>query len=146
VHYTFRHLGRFFVERLTLSRRLQLPQHEHRLATIAELQKTDLDWTRVHNGYFLDYFGMPHIESHMVPVVFAVDMEHKVAAIPGTGDDVVAFTYTKDLAKFVVAALDLPKWDESLFCYSDKVTWNQFLSIAEEMRGQSSSLAVRFGL
>jgi nucleoside-diphosphate-sugar epimerase len=113
-----------------------LPQHEFRLATIAELKKTDLEWTRIHNGYFLDYYGIPHIESHMMPVVFGVDMANKAAAIPGTGNDTVSFTYTKDLAKFVVAALDLPKWDESLFCYGDKATWNELLSIAEEMRGQ----------
>jgi len=113
-----------------------LPQHELRLATIAELQKTDLEWTRIHSGYFLDYYGIPHIESHMMPVVFGVDMANKAAAIPGTGNDTVSFTYTKDLAKFVVAALDLPKWDESLFCYGDKATWNELLSIAEEMRGQ----------
>lgn len=113
-----------------------MPQHELRLATIAELQKTDLEWTRIHSGYFLDYYGIPHIESHMMPVVFGVDMANKAAAIPGTGNDTVSFTYTKDLAKFVIAALDLPKWDESLFCYGDKATWNELLSIAEEMRGQ----------
>ncbi|OQV02393.1 hypothetical protein CLAIMM_07598 isoform 1 [Cladophialophora immunda] len=103
---------------------LQLPQHEHRLATIAELKKTDLEWTRVHNGYFLDYFGIPYIESYMTPVAFAIDMANKAAAIPGTGDDMVSFTYTKDLAKFVVASLGLHQWDESMFCYGDKVTWN----------------------
>ncbi|KIX93964.1 uncharacterized protein Z520_10301 [Fonsecaea multimorphosa CBS 102226] len=120
---------------------LQLPQHEHRLATIAELQKTDLEWTRLHNGYFLDYFGIPYIESNMTPVAFAVDMANKAAAIPGTGNDMTAFTYTKDVAKFVVAALDLEHWDEALFCYGDKVTWNEFLAIAEEMRGSKFTVA-----
>ncbi|EXJ57237.1 hypothetical protein A1O7_07584 [Cladophialophora yegresii CBS 114405] len=122
---------------------MQLPQHEARLAVIAELQKTDLEWTRIHNGYFLDYFGVPHVESHMTPVAFTVDMANKAAAIPGTGDDVVAFTYTRDLAKFVVAALDLPasSWDEAMFCYGDKVTWNEFLRVAEEMRGSKFTVA-----
>ncbi|ETI25726.1 hypothetical protein G647_02500 [Cladophialophora carrionii CBS 160.54] len=122
-------------------RSIQLPQHESRLAVIAELQKTDLEWTRIHNGYFLDYFGMPHVESHMTPVAFTVDMANKAAAIPGTGDDVVAFTYTRDLAKFVVAALDLPVWDEAMFCYGDKMTWNEFLRVAEEMRGSKFTVA-----
>lgn len=120
---------------------LQLPQHEFRLATIAELQKTDLEWTRVHNGDFLDYFGMPYIETHMMPFVFTIDMANKAAAIPGTGNDIVSFTYSKDLAKFVVAALDLPEWDESMFCYGDKATWNEFLSIAEEVRGSKFTVA-----
>ncbi len=72
----------------------------------------------------------------MMPIVFGVDMANKAAAIPCTGNDTVSFTYTEDLAKFVVAALDLPKWDESLFCYGDRATWNELLSIAEETRGQ----------
>jgi hypothetical protein len=117
------------------NRDFQLPQHEFREAVMNELRKTDLEWTRIHNGYFLDYFGMPHIESHMTPVAFGIDVANKAAAIPGTGEDVMSFTYTKDVAKFVVAALDLPKWDEALYCYGDKTTWNELLSIAEEVRG-----------
>ncbi|KEF62390.1 uncharacterized protein A1O9_00362 [Exophiala aquamarina CBS 119918] len=114
---------------------LQLPQHEGRLAVLDELRKTDLEWTRVHNGFFLDYFGIPHVASYLVPLAFGIDMANKAAAIPGTGNDKMAFTYTTDVAKFVVAALDLPKWDEALFCYGDKATWNEFLRIAEEVRG-----------
>lgn len=71
----------------------------------------------------------------MTPIAFAVDMANKAAGIPGTGNDVMAFTYTKDVAKFVVAALDLPKWEEASFCYGEKITWNEFLKIAEEVRG-----------
>lgn len=122
-------------------RSAQLPQHEFRLTVMNELRKLDLEWTRIHNGYFLDYFGIPHIESYMTPVAFGIDVANKAAAIPGTGDDRMAFTYTKDVAKFVVAALDLPKWDEALFCYGDKVTWNEFLSIAEEVRGRYHPVA-----
>lgn len=103
---------------------------------MAELKRTDLEWTRLHNGYFMDYYGIPHIESNMQPVAFGLDMNYKAAGIPGTGDDKVSFTYTKDVAKFVVAALDLEKWDEALFCYGDVTTWNEFLKLAEEVRGQ----------
>ncbi|KAK5057873.1 hypothetical protein LTR84_011874 [Exophiala bonariae] len=120
---------------------LQLPQHEFREAVMNELRKTDLEWTRIHNGYFLDYFGMPHVESHMTPVAFGIDVANKAAAIPGTGEDIMSFTYTKDVAKFVVAALDLPKWDEALYCYGDKTTWNELLSIAEEVRGSKFTVA-----
>jgi hypothetical protein len=39
------------------------------------------------------------------------------------------------MARFLVAALDLPKWDEDLFCYSDKVTINEIVKLAEKITG-----------
>lgn len=102
-----------------------------------QLRQTDLEWTRFHVGYFLDYYGMPHIETHLpAPFAFVFDIPNKVAAIPGSGDDVFSLTYTQDVAKFVVKALGLPKWEEETFCYGDKVTWNQVLELAEEATGE----------
>ncbi|KAF5227405.1 hypothetical protein FANTH_14778 [Fusarium anthophilum] len=115
-------------------------QPEFRELAVNELRQTDLEWTRFRNGYFLDYYGMPHVKSHMTPLDFVVDMANKTAAIPGTGDEPMTFTYTYDLAKFFVAALDLQKWDEETFCYSDKTTWNEFLKLAEESRGEKFSI------
>ncbi|KAH8894584.1 NAD(P)-binding protein [Thozetella sp. PMI_491] len=106
-----------------------------REATLAELRKTKLRWTRFHNGFFLDYYGPPSLKSYMTPTPFAVDVANKIAGIPGTGNEPMTFTYTFDLAKFVVAALDLPKWDETTCCYGEKITWNEFLKLAEDARG-----------
>ncbi|RFU80282.1 nmra-like family [Trichoderma arundinaceum] len=115
---------------------IRLPQHQVRLASVEQLRKTDLEWTQFHNGYFLDYYGMPYIETHiMEPVSFVFDIPNRVAAIPGTGDDVISFTYTRDIAQFVVKALELPKWEEELYCYGDKKTFNQFLKLLEEATG-----------
>ncbi|RYP09065.1 hypothetical protein DL765_008587 [Monosporascus sp. GIB2] len=109
---------------------------------IEALRKTDLEWTQIHNGLFLDYYGMPHVETYLTPLVFAVDIAHKTAAIPGaTGDETISFTYTKDLGKFVVAALNLPKWDQALHCYSDNATWNQLIQTAEETTGEHQTPA-----
>jgi nucleoside-diphosphate-sugar epimerase len=120
-----------------ITRSLRLPFNKFRDQSIAALRKTDLEWTQIHNGFFLDYYGLPHIASYLTPLVFAVDIENKTAAIPGaTGEETVTFTYTKDLAKFVVAALSLSKWDEALHCYSENVTLNQMVRIAEEVTGE----------
>ncbi|PNP48445.1 hypothetical protein TGAMA5MH_00483 [Trichoderma gamsii] len=119
-----------------LESNLCLPQHQVRFASMEQLRQTDLEWTRFHVGYFLDYYGMPHIETHLpAPFAFVLDIPNKVAAIPGSGNDVFSLTYTRDVAKFVVKALDLPKWEEETFCYGDKVTWNQVLKLAEEATG-----------
>ncbi|TVY74974.1 Oxidoreductase BOA1 [Fusarium oxysporum f. sp. cubense] len=100
--------------------------------TLVELRKTDLEWTRFDNGFFLDYYGPPTLKSYMQRVAWAIDIVHKKAGILGTGNEPMTFTYTFDVAKFVVAALDLPKWEELMYCYGEKTTWNKFLKQAEE--------------
>ncbi|KAL1638581.1 hypothetical protein SLS58_008794 [Diplodia intermedia] len=112
-----------------------LPHLKFRLDALAELRKTGLEWTRFQNGFFLDYFALPHIKSYQIPIAPVLDVANKVAAIPGDGNTPVAFTYTFDVAKFVVAALDLPKWDSEYLIVGDKLTWNEFLKLAEEVRG-----------
>ncbi|KAF2735549.1 NAD(P)-binding protein [Polyplosphaeria fusca] len=111
----------------------ELPQSAYRRATQAELRKTELEWTKVYNGLFLEYYGMPYVESFLPSFTSVVDMPYKTAAIPGTGDDVMTFIYSKDMAALVVAALDLPAWEETLSCIGEKMTWNEFVRVAEEI-------------
>ena len=126
------------------ARSLRLPFNAFREQTLEALRKTDLEWTQVYNGLFLDYYGMPHVESYLTPLSFAVDIANKTAAIPGaTGDETISFTYTKDLGKFVVAALSLPKWDHALHCYIENATLNQVIQTAEEATGEYLAPAKR---
>ena len=66
-----------------------------------------------------------------------VDIAHRTAAIPGTGNEVINLTYTKDLAKFVVASLSLEKWDKVMQVYSDQSSVNQIVKLAEEATGKA---------
>lgn len=66
-----------------------------------------------------------------------VDIENRAAAIPGSGDVPVTFTYSYDAARFVAALLDEPLWDKESKIIGDTVTWNEFLRIAEEVTGKS---------
>ncbi|KAJ0415262.1 hypothetical protein BJY00DRAFT_318023 [Aspergillus carlsbadensis] len=111
------------------------PQLKDYFAAIETLKVSNLEWTVFHNGIFLDYFGGPGMKSYLKPNVFAIDIANKVAAIPGTGDVPVTFTYTFDLARFVVAALDLEEWNEESRVVGDAVTWNEFVGLAEEVTG-----------
>jgi hypothetical protein len=128
------------IRRLSLipvpTRSLRIPHHTFREQSLEALRKTDLEWTQIFNGLFLDYYGMPHVKTYLSPLVFAVDIANKMAAIPGTGNEPHSFTDTKDLGKFVVAAIDLPKWDQALHCYSENSTWNELIKVAEEMTGK----------
>ncbi|RFU80190.1 hypothetical protein TARUN_2000 [Trichoderma arundinaceum] len=111
------------------------PIYKVREDSVSELRKVGLEWTRVANGYFMDYYGYPHVKTYLKQLSFVVDVPNKAAGIPGTGDEIVAFTYTVDVAKFIVAALGLPKWDEITYCYGEKASFNKILSLAEEARG-----------
>ncbi|KAF4211863.1 hypothetical protein CNMCM8980_000641 [Aspergillus fumigatiaffinis] len=113
-----------------------LPQLKDYFKAIELLKEADLQWTVFLNGIFLDYFGPPELKSHLKPNVFVLDMKNHVAAIPGDGNAPVTFTYSYDLARFVVAALDLEEWQEESRVAGDTLTWHEFVAIAEEICGQ----------
>ncbi|KAK4158961.1 isoflavone reductase [Cladorrhinum sp. PSN259] len=117
-----------------------IPSVPHKLAAWEELQKTtSLEYTVFHNGYFMDYWGIPNYPSYLarVPLVTWIDIAHNAAAIPGDGNVYSHFTHTSDVAKFVAASLDLARgtWEKRTFVYGDRLTWNQFLRLAEEAKG-----------
>lgn len=106
-----------------------------KLDAVEALENTSLEYTLFYVGYFLDVWGYPHVKSYQRQNIIAVDMEYKRAVIPGTGNTPVTFTHTLDIAEYVAASLDLPKWELESYVIGDVVTWNEFLSIAEETIG-----------
>ena len=113
------------------------PAAQNKLKAQTQLRETGLEWTAFHTGYFMDYFGYPGMKTHMNQLTNVLDATNNAAAIPGDGNTPVTFTYTGDVAKYVVAAVDLPKWDEFSNVIGDKVTWNEFVRLAEEAKGKS---------
>ncbi|CAK7235896.1 hypothetical protein SBRCBS47491_009451 [Sporothrix bragantina] len=112
-----------------------------RHAAIEALEKTSLQYTTVINGYFLECYGSPHVKSYLPALTFGIDIANKAAAIPGTGDDTFAVTYSFDVAKFVVKLLTLDTWEPTTYLYGDRVTFNQLLKLAEEARGAKFTVA-----
>lgn len=100
------------------------------------LAKTKLQYTRIAVGFFMDYWGMPHIDTVMAPFKWAMDVEHGVAAIPGTGNEKLSMTYTRDLAKFIVRLLDEDEWPEQCAVVGQDVTFNQILRWVENATGR----------
>jgi len=101
------------------------------------LEATSLEYTAVINGFFLDYYVIPHVKSHLPGFTLAIDVANKTAAIPGSGDVPVVFTHSFDLGRFVAALLlaQPSSWDKESYIIGDKLTLNEFLAIAEEVRG-----------
>ncbi|KAK7710200.1 hypothetical protein SLS64_002313 [Diaporthe eres] len=118
-----------------------LPPLEHYFTSLKALEATSLEWAVVHNGTFLDYFAPPSLKTHHPHSVLVVDMEHNAAGIPGDGNAPVTLTYTFDVARFVVAALDLGAWPRELRVVGDELTFNQLVAIAEEVKGVKFEVA-----
>lgn len=100
-----------------------------------------LEYTLFYVGYFLDFWGHPRVKTNQLPNIIAVDIEHNVAAIPGSGDVPVTFTHTRDVARFVAASLELPKWDRESYVIGDigalvRRAWLTNLGIRREIRCQ----------
>lgn len=83
----------------------------------------------------MDYWGMPHVKTHLQPYTFGIDMASGTATIPGDGNDVICMTYTYDMAKYLVKALGLEEWPEFSVIVGDEITYNQLLDMAENIRG-----------
>ncbi|KAF4459237.1 C6 zink-finger PRO1A [Fusarium albosuccineum] len=92
------------------------PTSAFQRASVEQLRSTALEWTRFAVGYFLDCYGLD-LKTHIPPLSLAIDIANKKAAIPGTGNEPIAFTYS--------------------YCYGEKSTWNGFLKVAEQVTGAS---------
>ncbi|PYH37835.1 NmrA-like family protein [Aspergillus neoniger CBS 115656] len=112
-----------------------LPPLEHYFASFKALENSNLEWAPVYNGTFLEYIAPPTLKSYHPHSVLVLDVENNKAAIPGDGNMLVTFTYTFDIVRFVVAALDLEEWPRELRIVGDEMTFNELLKLAEEVKG-----------
>lgn len=102
---------------------------------IEEVSKTSLEYTAFYNGMFLDYFDP---KGDYQPLAFFVDIAHNSAAIPGDGNTPIVFTHTSDVAKFLVASLELAEWREESYVIGKKITLNELVELAETAKGKIS--------
>ncbi|KAH7000619.1 hypothetical protein EDB80DRAFT_649796 [Ilyonectria destructans] len=112
-----------------------LPPLQSYFDSLDALEKTSLEWAVVHNGTFLDYYAPSTLKSHYNHGTVVLDIPNAAAGIPGTGDEPMTFTYTFDVARFTIAALDLPSWPRELRIVGDTLTYNELTKLAEVARG-----------
>ncbi|KAH7176095.1 hypothetical protein EDB81DRAFT_836262 [Dactylonectria macrodidyma] len=105
---------------------------------IPTLKKSSLKYTRFTNGWFMDYFGLPNIQSDLSAHVWALDVATRRAAIPGAGNEPLTLTYSVDVARFVVRLLDDEgAWPEHSIISGSDTTFNQMLAHAENITGKT---------
>lgn len=122
----------------------KLPYPEKKYHTVArrQLEKTELEYTYVYPGMFMDYFGMPYFPTHMRPLYLTLDVANNAAAIPGDGNTFFSVSYTKDVARYIAGAVDLPKWPRVLTIVGSRITTNELVALAEKVIGRK--LEVRY--
>ncbi|EHA17804.1 hypothetical protein ASPNIDRAFT_136118, partial [Aspergillus niger ATCC 1015] len=99
---------------------------------LEELAKTSLMHTAIYNGMFMDFYGSPLLKSNVGPFPMFVDIASKMAAKPGSGDEAIVLTRVLDIARFVVRILDLAEWPKESYIIGDRVTFHEFVNMAEE--------------
>ncbi|KAE8154880.1 hypothetical protein BDV25DRAFT_135522 [Aspergillus avenaceus] len=97
---------------------------------------TNLEHTRVVNGLFLDYYGIPHWKSYLKPWINGVHVPGKWAVLPGDGLSPINFVTTKDMARFVTRLMDSSGWKPVSFIAGQTTTFKEICEIAERARGE----------
>lgn len=111
------------------------PSIQYWLDAANRLKLSSLKYTRVIPGFFMDYWGMPHVKTNLQPYTFGINIAKGKAAIPGDGNDVICMTYTADMATYMAKLLNLDEWSEFTIIVGDEVTYNQLISMSEEICG-----------
>ncbi|RTE68883.1 hypothetical protein BHE90_016741 [Fusarium euwallaceae] len=93
------------------------PSFPFKIDTVHRLERSPLEFTLIHTGVYLFHLGL------------------NLAAIPGDGNRILAFTHTKDVGEFVSLVLDLPKWERRYYGYADRLTLNDVVKVIEEVKG-----------
>lgn len=114
------------------------PLAKYTFEAIDALEKTDLEYTRVVNGWFLDYYGMPHWETSLHPWINILSMRDKWAVVPGDGTAEATFITTQDLGRFIGRLMDAPAWDHESTIVGNEMRFNDLLLLAEKIRGELS--------
>lgn len=100
------------------------------------LEKTSLAYTRIANGWFLDYYGMPHWKTNLEPWLNVLNMESKWAAIPGDWSVQASFVTSQDMSRFLARLMDVDKWDQISAIRGVTLSLDELLHIAEKARGK----------
>lgn len=109
----------------------------HRGARRALEATTTLEYAYVYPGMFMDYFGIPHVATHLRELCLFLDPSNGVAAVPGDGSAKMATSFTTDVARYIALALELDRWPQVLLTAASTVTPKELVALAEKNLGRS---------
>jgi NmrA-like family len=117
------------------------------LARLREKQQRGMDYTIFTCGVFYERFypgGMAALQLGAGTHIsgegnYILDIRRQTASIPfhPSGDGVyICMTSAEDVARYVVAALDLPHWPNEFFMAAERIKIEDIVAIAEVMCGR----------
>ncbi|CAG9954369.1 unnamed protein product [Clonostachys rosea f. rosea IK726] len=115
---------------------LPYPDKKFHIIGRRELEKTQLEFTYIYPGMFMDYFAMPNLETHLRELCIVIDNTNRVAYVPGDGEAKMAMTYTKDVARYTALALEMQTWPRVLTTTASTLTINQLVALIEKNLGE----------
>ncbi|CZR33114.1 uncharacterized protein FPRO_01863 [Fusarium proliferatum ET1] len=133
--YTKRFLPSEFGMVYTRDNIAHVPSYQWKLKAVDALEKTNLEFSLVSIGLFLDYWAAPRIPTHIRAANIIIDPENNAAVIPGDGNTPVVITHSTDAAKYTVALLDIPNWKRRYAIVANRMTLNEAVKLAEEVKG-----------
>ncbi|KAB2570131.1 Bifunctional pinoresinol-lariciresinol reductase 2 [Lasiodiplodia theobromae] len=108
----------------------------YKLTAVKALEKTDLEFSLVSCGIYLDYWAASVIPSRLrFCQPYWLDFGHRLAAIPGDGNAPLVLTHTRDVGRFTAALLELPRWERRYTIRGDRLALNEAVRTAEEVMG-----------
>ncbi|CAG9984308.1 unnamed protein product [Clonostachys byssicola] len=113
---------------------LPYPSKEFHVNARRAVEQTRLEYTYFMCGMFMDYYGMPRVESVLKPTYSIIDLHHNMAYIPGDGQAIMATTLATDVARYVAAAVDLPTWPKSLAIAGSQLSTADLVKLAEQVK------------
>ena len=114
------------------------PLSRYTFEAIDDLETTNLEYTRIANGWFLDYYGMPHWKCNLEPWINIINMESKWAVIPADGNIQASFLTSQDMSRFAARLMDLDKWDKISAIRANTLSFNELIEAAEKARSRIS--------
>ncbi|KAK7463121.1 hypothetical protein VKT23_007706 [Stygiomarasmius scandens] len=114
--------------------RFYAPTHAEFRKELAAQQ--EVEWTLVNIGWFMDYFA-PVGKSYMKPLhpVWPVDIDKWEATVLGTGNEPIAWTSARDVAKALVRLIEIKTWEKETYLCGELGTWNDAIRKVEEFYG-----------
>ncbi|KAF4439399.1 SDR family [Fusarium acutatum] len=112
-----------------------VPSFQWKLKAVEALEQTNLEFSLVSIGLFLDYWAAPRLPTHIRAANIIIDPENNAAVIPGDGNTPVVFTHSTDAAKYAVTLLGLSNWKRRYAIVTNRMTLNEAVKLAEEVKG-----------
>ena len=103
--------------------------------------QSGLEYTIFENGSFMNYLanGTPGM-GYLGKSAFIIDTVKDTVMLPGDGTACLVHTRVEDIAAFVAASLDLPKWPEVSRIIGDRISYNDAVALLEKYKGKQRLL------